>query len=141
MTSPHDLLEHVLNRLSALPSVTLYVGHVPDTVPVIPGTVPAQIKPYVVVWPGETRDPRDIDLAQEGPGYAWTAYITVAARNAGEVMSVAHLVRSKIHRSNGPGGSRFTHIDTGSVVRMDPDPSVKPSRAFLAMEFGVQSAY
>ena len=141
MTTPHDVLESAVEALSALPQTEIYVGRVPDTVPVIPGTSPAQIKPYIVIWPGEAEDPAELDLAQQGRGIEWSFRLTIAARDAVEVMAVASFVRTILHRRDGPGGSRIEHVPTGAIARDDPDPDLKPSRSFLPMLFGATTPH
>lgn len=135
MTTPFDLQDDVVGRLSGIPEVKVYSGYVPESVPTIPGTNPPQIKPYLAVWPGAAQDTPELPLAHYHQGFRWTFNVTVVARNAGEVLRVAHFVRLALHGADGPGGSTYTQVENGGRIGVDPDPDLKPSRSYIPLEF------
>lgn len=136
MTTPADLIADIRTKLTSLPGVTIYVGQVPESVPTIPGTTPTQIRPYIVIWPGTADDSLDQPLGHcDGPGFDWQATLTVAARDTVDVLGVAFHVRRRLHRQDGPGGSMYLQQVNGAKAGPDPDGDLKPSRAFLPLDY------
>lgn len=139
MTTPEDLHAAALARLRAIPSLTIYDGVPPTS---IPADAAGRSYPYAVLWPSAGFRPNEIadDLAgTPDETLEWPVQVTVAAGTIAWCLQGATLVRRAL-------AGAFLTSATGRL-REEPgappvavDPDVKPARYFLPLLFRTQGA-
>lgn len=130
MADSTGLLARLLALLEDVP-LTVYVGHVPDTVP---ADSAGYARPYVAIFPPVGRPP---SAARAASGYTsgeldWKPATTVAAGDPSQCLQAARMVTSALDEQFvGAGILRRDPSD----VPMQFDPAVKPGRHYLPISW------
>lgn len=91
------LTNAVIARLEAL-GPTVYVGHVPDTVKVIPGDTSGHVVPYLFLMPSGGQPLDDIGLEDTNEDLTYQAHINCVAAYVEDLDHLVDRVVERMHR-------------------------------------------
>ncbi len=134
MANPADLHAALLDRLAAIPNVTVYDADVPEAPPADPDD--GRVYPYAVAWGSGGFTP-DQARALDGDAYGgldWTARVTVAAGDPGWCLQAVHRVRAVLdgHVLTATAGPLIEEPGDPGLLR---DPDTTPVRWYVPLVF------